>query len=98
MRIKIINKINSIPFFFNVIWAFFLLYQLIIRVPEFEKLRPDGASHFIIGILILTSIILVSSLLFILISNYFNKFKLHTDIFCVFIPVIFLIIFILTRL
>lgn len=95
MKLGITNRINVLPIIINVFWSILILFQFIIRVPEFEKQRPDGASHLIFGIIILTGFIFLGSLIYILIANLYMKAKIYSDLIYAFIPLIFLLLIIL---
>jgi hypothetical protein len=90
MRIKIINKINSIPIFFNAIWLVLLCYIFFHQVPEYGNYKPEGASTLIFGTIVVSFFIFFISLIYILIANIYIKHKIYTDMYYVFIPIIFL--------
>ena len=98
MKLRISNRLNTIPVSINSIWSVFTLYQFFIRVPEFESHRPDGASHLIFGMIILTGFIFFLSAVYILISNLYMKVKIYSELYVIFIPVLIIMTFILTRL
>lgn len=92
MKFGISNKINTIPIFINVIWTVIILYDFLVRVPEFEKQRPDGASYLIFGTIIITGFIFLASLIYVLSANLFMKIKIYFDLEYIFIPILFLLI------
>lgn len=98
MRIRISNRNNIIPVWISIIWAVFLLYQFIFRIPQFETQKPDGASYLIFGMVIFTGLILLGTIIYIVISNLFIKTKIYSDIIYAFIPSILLFLIILFRL
>jgi len=91
MKIKITNKINSIPIFFNAIWLILLCYIFFHQVPEYQNYRPDGASMLIFGTLMISIIVFFISIIYIIIANLYIRHKIYSDLGFVFIPVIFLI-------
>ena len=98
MRIRISNRINIIPVSISIIWAVFLFYQFIFRVPQFEIQKPDGASNLIFGMVIFTGLILLGTIIYIMISNLFIKTKIYSDIIYAFIPSILLLLIMIFRL
>lgn len=98
MTIKIVNKINLIPAVVNIFWSILILYQFFFRVPSFDNQHPDGASYFIVGIIIVSFLIFLGSLIFIRLVNLFKKVKFYSDMYFAFIPIIILLSIILLRL
>ena len=98
MKIRILNKLNNIPIIVNLIWSSFILYQFIFCVSEFGKNSPDGAGYFIIGIIIFSILIFISTLIYTLFANFYLKVKIYSDLIFVFIPIIILLIIMLFRI
>ena len=98
MKIGISNKINIIPVSINIIWSILLLYQFFIRIPEFEMHLPDKASYLIFGMILITGFIFFITLLYILVSNFYNKFKFYSDVYYSFMPILILFLIIFFRL
>lgn len=97
MRFGLLNKLNIVPAVINVLWSFFIAYQFIIRVPTFDNQGPDGASFFIVGIIMMTGIVFLGSIIFIVLANVFNKIKFYSDLYFAFIPIAILLTIILLR-
>ena len=97
MKFGILNKVNRIPAVINVLWSIFIAYQFIFRVPSFDNQHPDGASYFIVGIIIITGIVFLGSFIFIVLANILNKVKFYSDLHFVFIPIVLLVTIILLR-
>lgn len=97
MKVKIVNKINSIPIFFNAIWLILLCYIYFHQVPEYENYKTHGASVLIFGSVGVSFFIFFISLIYILIANLYMKHKVYVDMFYVIIPVIFLFLMLFFR-
>lgn len=97
MKFGILNKINIVPAVINVLWSIFIAYQFIFRVPTFDNQRPDGASFFIVGIIMMTGIVFLGSIIFIVLANILNEVKFYSDLHFAFIPIAILLTIILLR-
>jgi hypothetical protein len=89
MNIKISNKLNYIPAIINIIWSLIILFLFIVRIPE-SSTKPDGGM-LIIGIIIISIIIFIISLIYIFVVNLYNKTKIYLDLYLAFFPVIILL-------
>ena len=97
MKLGISNRINTIPVIINVIWALFILYQFLFRVPNHDNQDFEHDGGFVFAAIILTALISVGSLIYILIANAYMKVKIYYDLYFPFIPALILIAFILFR-
>jgi hypothetical protein len=82
MLIKIVsNRTNLIPALISIFWSFFVVLQFFTSIPNLDQNNKlEGSGMFIIGLLILSIIVCVLTLLWIIISNIINKIKFYIDI------------------
>jgi len=75
------NRNNVIPVITSVLWSFLVIFQFFTTVPNLDKTNKlEGSGMFIIGLLMLSSIVFLFTLLWIIISNVINKVKFYIDI------------------
>ena len=91
MKIKISNKLNSIPIALYLLWVGFLLYFFFFQIISFSKETPCGAGYMMIGLPIFTFVFSLVALLLIAIINLFSKKKYYTDYEFISIPFFVLI-------
>ena len=91
MKIKISNKLNSIPIALYLLWVGFILYFFFFQIFSFSKETPCGAGYMMIGLPILTFVFSLVALLLIAIINLFSKKKYYTDYEFISIPFFVLI-------
>jgi hypothetical protein len=70
MKIKISNKLNSIPIALYLLWVGFVLYFFFFQIFSFSKETPCGAGYMMIGLPIFTFVFSLVALLLIAIINY----------------------------
>lgn len=99
MKIKISNKLNTIPIALYVLWVLFVLCFFFFQLYSFSIENNHGEGYVMIGLQILTIVFSFFSLLLIAIINLFSKKKYYTDYEFISIPFFVLIgIMILTML
>lgn len=86
MKIKISNKLNSIPIALYLLWVGFVLYFFFFQIISFSKETPCGAGYMMIGLPIFTFVFSLVALLLIAIINLFSKKKYYTDYEFISIP------------
>jgi hypothetical protein len=83
---KISNKLvsnsnNLIPVILSLLWSLLVIFEFFTTVPILNKTNKlEGSGMFIIGLLMLSSIMFLFTFLWILISNVINKVKFYIDI------------------
>lgn len=87
------NPKNLFPVIINVLWCLFVVLQFFTTVPNLDQNnRYDGSGMFIIGLLLLSSIVFLISLIWIIISNIMCKVKFYLDIqYCFIIFLVLLV-------
>ena len=86
MKIKISNKLNSIPIALYLLWVGFVLYFFFFQIISFSKETPCGAGYMMFGLPIFTFVFSLVALLLIAIINLFSKKKYYTDYEFISIP------------
>jgi hypothetical protein len=99
MKIKISNKLNTIPIALYLLWVIFVLCFFLFLFYSFSKESNRGEGYVMLGLQIFTIVFSLFSLLLIAIINLFSKKKYYTDFEFISIPFFVLIgIMILTMI
>ena len=86
------NKINTIPIGLYLVWFFFCIYYLFLKIPSNEL-----ASEYVISILpFLTIFFTILTLVIISLLNKGKKIKFYSDFLFVVIPFIILMIILIS--
>jgi hypothetical protein len=99
MKIKISNKLNTIPIALYLLWVIFVLCFFLFLFYSFSIENNRGEGYVMLGLQIFTIVFSLFSLLLIAIINLFSKKKYYTDFEFISIPFFVLIgIMIITML
>ena len=83
-----------IHFSLYYIWLIILTYNYLVRVPEFDKIPPCGASYLRAGLFFWTIVITIIYLIVIMGMNFYFNRKMLNNFQYIFIPlaIVFIII------
>jgi hypothetical protein len=76
------------------IWLIILLYNCLVRVPEFDKYPPSGASYLRAGLLFWTVVFTLIHLIVMMGFNFYHQRKITNNFQYILIPMIAVIIII----
>lgn len=75
------NQKNLIPVTISLIWSFLVILQFLTSIPKLDKTNKiEGSGMFIIGLLMISSILFFITFFWIIISNIINKQKFYIDV------------------
>jgi hypothetical protein len=99
MNLKIVkNNFNLMPAIISVAWCFFIVFQFFTTIPDLDKNNKyEGASTFIMGLILFSMFLFAISLIWIVVSNVFNKIKFYVDIHYSFLILAVLIVVIIFK-